>query len=144
VICWSIALALSYCPLHRYSTAHGFNSARKLDEDAVAGSFNYSALVLFDYRVDATASKLFETMQCPSFVLTDQSAVTDYVGCQNGRKAALHALEHRSPPSGLLAQLDYQYAQSQAPAFIKWAASHQSTTKLCIAFNYGSGRGYKS
>jgi hypothetical protein len=102
MICWDIDLTLGNSPLHFYRAANGFNGAWKLDKDAVAGSFNYSALVLFDYWVDATASKLFETTQRPSFVLTDQSAVTDYVGCQNGRKAALHAFEHRSPPQGYL------------------------------------------
>jgi hypothetical protein len=66
--------------LHRKRAGDGFDDARKLDQEAVAGGLDEVALVLGDLRIDLLAAQPLEARQGAGLVQPHQPTVARDIG----------------------------------------------------------------
>jgi hypothetical protein len=79
---------LGHLTLDLDSALHGFDRARKLDEQAVAGSLDNAPAAHSQRRIDHLTPRRFDLTQGLALVLSHEAAVADNIGDHNGCKTA--------------------------------------------------------
>jgi hypothetical protein len=79
-------VALDHAVLHFDGAAHGVNDAAELDQDAVAGALDHTAVMRGDGGIDQIAPQPPEPRQCAILVSAGKPAVSDYIRRQYRRK----------------------------------------------------------
>jgi len=83
-----VGFAVKHAALHLGGTAHRFNDARELHEQAVAGGLNEAPLVLRDLRIDQFAEAGLEPLVRPLLIGPHQARVPRHVGSEDRGEAA--------------------------------------------------------
>ena len=76
-------VALDHAVLHLDRAAHGVDHAAKLDDDAVAGALDDTAMMRGDGGIDEIATEAPQARQGAILVRPGESAVADNVGDQD-------------------------------------------------------------
>ena len=92
-------IALDRRPLHGERAGDGLDHARELDQEAVAGRLDETAMMLCDLGIDQFAAMRFEPRERAFLVLAHQPAVARVIGREDRRQPALDTLPlHLGPP----------------------------------------------
>src|SRR5207253_161432 len=94
-------IALPHPSLHHDCTRDRLNDAREFAEDAITGRLHDTALVFRYFGLDQFAAMGSEPCQGAGLVLSHESAITGYIGGEDGRESALDPLSAQMLPPGL-------------------------------------------
>jgi hypothetical protein len=78
--------------LNRNRASHGIDGARELDQHAIAGGLDYTAVILGDSRIDDLAPVRLQGSKRADLISTHQARVTGDISRHHCRQTPLDAL----------------------------------------------------